>query len=167
MSRWLLLVPLLVAGVCLRESVGNEDTPPTAGTPPTKVAPEPPPPNPLKLPTRKEAMEMKLKSCQYLLEGIALTDFRKIEDAAKELIAISNLTDFLNAYRGVEYAFHVEIFRRPAETIQKKAADKNIDGVMVAYNDLTLSCLKCHQAMRDKRFDVNFEKLDKQRPQAK
>ena len=114
-------------------------------------------PNKLKLPTRKEAMALKLKSSQIVLEGIALNDFEKIQTAAKDLLVVSNLTEFLNAYKGAEYQFHVKIFRQPAETIIRKAKERNMDGVMVAYNDLTLSCLKCHQAMRDRQFEINTE----------
>jgi cytochrome c556 len=115
--------------------------------------PRQPEPKPLKLMTRQEAMQLKLRSAQAILEGIALNDFNKIQAAADQMIQISNASDFIRAYQGKEYLFHVELMRRPSETISKKAKDNNIDGVMVAYNELTLSCLKCHQAMRDKKFD--------------
>jgi len=60
----------------------------------------------------------------------------------------------MNAYKGQEYQFHVEMMRRPAENIAKKAKDKNMDGVMLAFNDLTLSCLKCHQGMKLDKFEI-------------
>jgi cytochrome c556 len=106
------------------------------------------------LPTRKEAMDMKLKSSQAILAGIALNDFEKIRAAADELITVSNVNDFLNAYKGAEYQFHMQLFRRPVEMIATKAKDKNMDGVLVAYTDMTLSCLKCHNAMRDNKFEI-------------
>jgi hypothetical protein len=117
------------------------------------VQPKQPEPKQLKLMTRQEAMQLKLKSVQTILAGIALNDFDKIQAAADQMIQISNASDFIKAYQGKEYLFHVELMRRPSETISRKAKDKNIDGVMVSYNELTLSCLKCHQAMRDKKFD--------------
>jgi cytochrome c556 len=104
--------------------------------------------------TRKEAMDMKLKSSQAILAGIALNDFEKIRAAADELITVSNVNDFLNAYKGAEYQFHMQLFRRPVEMIATKAKDKNMDGVLVAYTDMTLSCLKCHNAMRDNKFEI-------------
>ena len=135
-----------------------------AGTPASAV-PDEPPAKPAdddvkgklkKLPTRKEAMamEMKLKSSQAILAGIALNEFDKIQTAADELITISNVNDFLNAYKGAEYQFHMQLFRRPVETIAKKAKEKNMDGVLVAYTDMTLSCVKCHDGMRDKKFEI-------------
>ncbi len=130
------------------------------GAPSAAVAPQaggdkkPDEPKPLKLMTRQEAMLLKLRSAQAILEGIALSDYAKIQAAADRMIQISNAADFINAYQGKEYLFHVELMRRPSEDISKKSKDKNIDGVMVAYNELTLSCLKCHQAMRDKKFNT-------------
>ena len=135
--------------------------PPDAPVPPkVGIDPKPQDPDRLKLPTRKELMALKLKNTQAILEGIALNDFDKIQTASKELVATSRAADFLNAYKGTEYQFHIQTFRRPAEAIAKKAKEKNIDGVMVAYNDLTLSCLKCHEAMRDKTFEIDFQRDD-------
>ena len=134
--------------------------PDTPEKPKVGIDPKPSDGERLKLPTRKETMALKLKSTHAILEGIALNDFDKIQIASKELVATSRVADFLNAYKGPEYQFHIQTFRRPAEAISKKAKEKNIDGVMVAYNDLTLSCLKCHQAMRDKTFEIDLERDD-------
>jgi hypothetical protein len=129
--------------------------------PPAKPKVDPPKeaksPKWLKLPTLKEAMAIKLKSSQSILEGIAINDHEKIEAAAEDLIKIIDLTEFLNAYKGAEYKFYVKMFRQPAETIVKKAQVRSMDGVMLAYNDLTQTCLKCHQAMRDKKFEIRHE----------
>ncbi len=161
MKRLLLIIAvvlgILLVAVCNRTAARPPDEPRPSKT---GIDPKPGDPNRLKLPTRKEMMAMKLKSSQTILEGIALNDFDKIQTAATELLTVSRATDFLNAYKGTEYQFHTETFRRPAESIAKKAKEKNMDGVMVAYGDLTLSCLKCHQAMRDKKFEIDLERLD-------
>jgi hypothetical protein len=109
---------------------------------------------PLKLPTGKELMAMKLKQGQTILEGLTMNDFGKIRTVADDLQQICDANEFLNAYKGPEYKFHMQMFRRSVEAVAKKADDKNLDGVIVAYNDLTLSCLKCHQGIRDKMFEV-------------
>lgn len=147
----LFVAAILVIALAARSVAVPPDDPPK----PKADAKDLPEPNKLKLPTRKEAMALKLKSSQSLLEGIALNDFEKIQTAANDILVVSNLTEFLNAYKGAEYQFHVKIFRMPAETIARKAKERNMDGVMVAYNDLTLSCLKCHQAMRDRKFEID------------
>lgn len=140
----------LVAGAS-RSDVPKTDTPPKTDDPKAK-----PPAGDLKLPTKKQVMAAKLKESQSILEGVALNDFDKVTAAADELMRVTRANDFLNAYKGDEYKFHMTTFRRAAEMVSKKARDKNMDGVMVAYNDLTLSCLKCHQAMRDKVFDARL-----------
>lgn len=149
---------LFVAAILVIALAARSVAVPPADPPKPKAeAKDLPEPNKLKLPTRKEAMAHKLKSSQAILEGIALNDFEKIQTSASDVLAVSNLTEFLNAYKGAEYQFHVKLFRRPAETIVRKAKERNMDGVMVAYNDLTLSCLKCHQAMRDLQFEIDTD----------
>lgn len=154
MLRALIIISVLTAAILAAVCASTIAVPPGSGKKKDAGLPKPPEPNPLKLPTRKDAMQMKLKSMQTILEGIALDDFERIQTAAEQMVQVSNATDFLNAYKGMEYQFHVELMRRPAETISKKAKDRNIDGVMISYNELTLSCLKCHQAMRSKKFEI-------------
>ena len=155
------LSAIALVAVCNRTAALPPDRPP-----PSKPAldPKPDDPNRLKLPTRKETMALKLKGSQAILEGIALEDFDKIRDASQDLVSVGNATDFLNAYKGEEYRFHTLTFRRSAEAIAKKAKEKNMDGVMVAYNELTLSCLKCHRAMREKKFEIDLDRRDDTRP---
>jgi hypothetical protein len=155
------LSAIALVAVCNRTAALPPDRPPPTGP---ALDPKPEDPNRLKLPTRKETMAMKLKGSQAILEGIALEDFDKIRDASKELVSVGNATDFLNAYKGAEYQFHTLTFRRSAEAISKKAKERNMDGVMVAYNELTLSCLKCHQAMRERKFEINLDRRDDTRP---
>jgi hypothetical protein len=146
--RGILLVPVL--GLCLLVAgAGRSDVPPKAdqGKQPAGE---------LKLPTKKQLMQAKLKESQTILEGIAMNDPDKVSAAADELIRVTKATDFLNAYKGEEYLYQLKTFRRAAETVSKKARDKNTDGVMVAYNSLTITCLTCHQAMRDKQFDASL-----------
>jgi hypothetical protein len=152
MRRGLTLVGVL--GLCVGLSgVGGSDVPPkTDDKLPMK-------PGDAKIPTRKELMAAKLKHTQAILEGLTLNDMGKVSTASDELILVTRANDFLNAYKGDEYQYHLKTFRKASLAVGKKARDKNVDGVMVAYNDLTLSCLKCHQAMRDKEFDAALPKV--------
>jgi hypothetical protein len=151
MRRGILLVPVL--GLCaVIAGSGRSDVPPKGTTEPDKQ----PGKRDLKLLTKKELMQAKLKHSQTVLEGIALNDFDKVRDAADELLRITRAGDFLNAYKGNEYLFQLDVFKRAAEAVSKKAEGKNMDGVMVAYNSLTLTCLNCHQGMRDKKFDARL-----------
>jgi hypothetical protein len=97
-----------------------------------------------------QLMRNKLMFAQRLLEGIALADFNKIGRSADELIQLSKTAEWL-VYRTPKYEMHSNDFRRAAETIAQKAQAKNIDGVALAYVDLTLSCVRCHQYVREVR----------------
>lgn len=143
MRHVLRLVLVACVGGVLAGVVGGAD-------PPEKPADKDDP----KLPTKKEVMAAKLKLTQAVLEGIALNDFDKVDAAADELTRLSRATAFLDAYKGEEYRFQMTTFKRAVAAVGTKAKDKNMDGVMVAYNDLTLSCVKCHQGMRDKKYDA-------------
>lgn len=95
-------------------------------------------------------MTEKLDSSKSLLEGIALADYKKISSSAGRLIELSRMDQWL-VYKTPRYELHSNEFRRAAENIVQKATEKNIDGVTLAYFDLTMSCVRCHQHVREVR----------------
>ncbi len=98
----------------------------------------------------RQLMANKLQTAQRLLEAIALADFDKIGQQADKLSAIANQAEWV-AFKTPRYDLHSNEFRRAAETIARKAKEKNIDGVALAYVDLTMSCVRCHQYVREVR----------------
>jgi len=98
----------------------------------------------------QQLMINKLTNAQKLLEGIALGKFDKIEKHADELIQISKTAEWL-ANKKPRYEQFANEFARAAETIVTKAKAKNLDGVTLAYFDLTMSCVRCHQYVREVR----------------
>lgn len=92
----------------------------------------------------------KLKFAQKLLEGIALADFNKIATSAEELVQISKTTEWV-VFKTPRYELHSNEFRRAAEAVIKKARGKSIDGTVLAYMELTMSCVRCHQYVREQR----------------
>jgi len=95
-------------------------------------------------------MMEKLNSSKMLLEGIALADFNKITRHAETLIQLSKTAEWF-VYKTPRYETHSNEFRRAAETILQKARDKNLDGVTLAYFDLTMGCVRCHRYVREVR----------------
>jgi hypothetical protein len=95
-------------------------------------------------------MMEKLQNAQKLLEGIALSKFDRIEKHASELVHISKQAEWL-AYKTPRYELFSNEFQKAAETIAKKAKEKNMDGVTLAYSDLTRSCVRCHEYVREVR----------------
>ena len=99
----------------------------------------------------QQLMIAKLQHAQKLLEGIATAKFDKIEKHAEELARISKTAEWLAAHKTPRYEMFSNEFQRAAEDISRKAKDKNIDGVTLAYFDLTRSCVRCHQHVREVR----------------
>jgi hypothetical protein len=98
----------------------------------------------------RRIMAEKLQTSQKLLEAIAMGDFAKIGERADQLLQIANQAEWV-AYKTPRYDLHSNEFRRAAETIGRKAMDKHLDGVTLAYMDLTMSCVRCHQYVREVR----------------
>ena len=87
-------------------------------------------------------MVEKLDNSKKLLEGIAASDFTKIANSAERLIQISKTAEWF-VVKTPRYEVHSNEFRRAAETIIEKAKAKNLDGVTLAYFDLTMQCVRC------------------------
>ncbi len=100
--------------------------------------------------TLADLMQRKLKFSQTILEGVAVNDFAKITDGARELIEVSKAAEW-RAIKTPRYELHTNEFRRNAETLIQAAKDKNIDAAALAYVDLTLTCVKCHKYTREVR----------------
>jgi hypothetical protein len=98
----------------------------------------------------EKLMGQKLKSAQLLLAGLAVADFAKISSSADELIQLTKTEEWV-VIKTPRYEVHSNEFRRAAETIVRKARGKNLDGAALAYFDMTMSCLRCHQYVRDLR----------------
>jgi hypothetical protein len=95
-------------------------------------------------------MKRKLEAAQKILEGLALANFDSIVTNAETLIFISRQASF-RVLPTPEYELHSNEFRRIAGELANKAREKNLDGATLQYMDLTLTCVKCHKHVRDRR----------------
>jgi hypothetical protein len=105
------------------------------------------------LPNEAQVMQVKLKRFQALLEAITKEDYKAMEENATSLARITEMTAFLRAYKTEEYEVQARAFKRAASTLAAKAEDKNLDGATLAYLDMTLSCVKCHNHFRGRKRD--------------
>jgi hypothetical protein len=94
-------------------------------------------------------MMAKLKESQTLLEGLTTNDLGKVQKSAEELLKISKAAQLRNALKTPAYEVYANSFQRTAETIIEKAKAKNLDGAALAYVDLTMNCIRCHQYTRE------------------
>jgi hypothetical protein len=103
-----------------------------------------------------EMMQKKVKSAQLVLEGIATADSKMIAKNAEELIRLAKSTTW-PLILSPQYERHNAEFVRAAEKLVQKAKDKNTDGAALAYVEMTLSCVRCHEYVREHRRDARLD----------
>ncbi len=101
----------------------------------------------------QKLMDDKLRYAKMLLEAVSLGEFDKVSRSSEKLIQISQTAEWA-VHKTPRYELHSNEFRRAAESLIKKAKDKNIDGVAYGYVELTMTCFRCHQYVREV-VDVN------------
>ncbi len=124
---WFVFLVLVAAGVALAAApVGGPKKPPEQGN---------------------AFMQLKVKSAEMVLAGIAVKDFERIETGAAALVRLSKKTEFqMGSIPG--YDQHNANFRRTAEELVRHAKNKNLDGAALAYIQLTRNCVECHKELR-------------------
>jgi len=106
-------------------------------------------------------MKKKLAASQKLLEGLALNDFTMIKENSDALHDISLEASF-KSLKTPRYELYADEFQQTTEKLSKAAKEKNLDAAALAYVDLTLNCVKCHQHVREVRMTKrNDEPIDK------
>jgi hypothetical protein len=135
-ARWLL--PLILFAVTLPTMSGHSQDKPN--------------------PIVEGIMKRKLQYSQKLLEGIAINDFEMINDNAVGLITISKQAEWM-VLKTPAYELNSNDFRRAVSNVIDKAKEKNIDGVALAYVEVTLSCVRCHKHVREVKMGMLEEPL--------
>ncbi len=92
-------------------------------------------------------MRLKLQPVKGVLEGIALADFDMI---SKHAGAIHNLMldESWMVIQSGEYRHQSNEFRSIVEQLQQAAKDKNVDRATLAYVQMTIRCVQCHEMLR-------------------
>jgi hypothetical protein len=100
---------------------------------------------------KKEAslwMTRKLEFAQKILRGLTEADFELIEKEAGRMQVVGYLEEW---DRGdtPEYKRQLRYFTDANKELIRQAKNKNINGATLAYTQLTLSCVQCHNLIRD------------------
>jgi hypothetical protein len=107
-------------------------------------------PKPKDEPKKPTVMQRKLMHAEKVLEGLAVNDFVKIDKAADGLIdCVKDETWKINETE--KYLAFTGDFMRRVQGLKRAAKDKNIDAAALSYVDMTLTCVKCHQYLREDR----------------
>jgi hypothetical protein len=98
----------------------------------------------------RELMRRKLETSQAVLEAIALKDFNRVEKNAQVLIGLSQTAEW-RVIQTPRYLQHSTEFQEAAERLAKNARAKNLEGTVLSYVGMTLSCVHCHEYIRETR----------------
>lgn len=93
-------------------------------------------------------MRAKLASSQKVLEGLVDENFDLIRDGAKELVKITEATQW-HAEEDQVYAHYRADLRRTALKLVVLAEEKNLDGAAYTYMHSITTCISCHDYCRD------------------
>jgi hypothetical protein len=92
-------------------------------------------------------MRRKLEYSQRILEGIVTEDFKLIRKNAEAMQELGRSKAFDGA-KTTEYRAQFLIFDFANSELARLANEKKLDGAALAYTQLTLSCVKCHERVR-------------------
>ncbi len=105
-------------------------------------------------------MQRKLEYSKGVLEGLALSDTDKIVQNSQGL-SLMSMESAWNVLTTEKYLQQSMDFRRAADGITAAAKEGNVDRATLGYFDLTLRCVNCHKAMREKPSVIKRDKEGK------
>ena len=101
-------------------------------------------------PSLGDLMRDKLDHAQALLAAVVLGDHGRVERLANELVLLSEASTW-SPLQTVQYLHYASDFRESARSLADAAAERNTDGVSLAYMELTINCVQCHKHVRGAR----------------
>lgn len=99
-------------------------------------------------PLLADFMQQKLNSSTMILRGLMTDDLEMVETNADRLLKMSHEAKW-RASNDMMYLQHSTQFRHAVDDLRKKAADMSTDGASLAWVNVTMSCIQCHQWVRN------------------
>lgn len=94
-------------------------------------------------------MQRKLDSSQRILRGLVNGDMQDVRGGADVLSAVARSRSWAAREDDAVFAhFNVE-FQRLAGKLGRMAEQRNLEGAAYVYNQLTSTCISCHDHVRD------------------
>jgi len=92
-------------------------------------------------------MRLKLEPAKNILEAIALADYAMISKNAGTIRNLM-LDEGWMVVQTEDYRRQSDEFRKVVEQLREAASQKNLDGATLAYVQMTIRCVQCHQSLR-------------------
>ena len=141
-----ILCSLILAGAFLQLSIAAaEDKKPAVKKPVAKEGATPKEKGDYKNPSIW--MKKKLDYSQEILAGLTSEDFNKIADNARAMRALGKFEAFVRS-RNTAYTRQLQVFEDTNDEIIRQADNDNVEGVALAFTQLTINCVNCHKVLR-------------------
>jgi hypothetical protein len=140
-----LFCSLIVAGAVLTSFTAAEDKKPATKKPEAKEVQRPVE----KIDDKNPSvwMKKKLDYSQNILAGITAEDFDKIADNARAMKGLGKFEAFVRS-RNAAYTRQLQAFEDINDEIIRQADNDNVEGVALAFTQLTVNCVNCHKVLR-------------------
>ena len=99
-------------------------------------------------------MEVKLEESQNIFTAMTTADFEAIAKSADTLKTLNRVEGFVRR-KNPKYRTQLKSFEFAVREIEHQAKRENIEGVVLGFNQLTLSCVNCHKQLRDIKTEAN------------
>lgn len=93
-------------------------------------------------------MRQKLEASTQILEGLCTEDLQLVSDGSKVLLSMSN-EERWRVSNDIMYRRYSQEFATAVEELQKESSDQDMDGTSLAWINVTMKCLKCHEWVRN------------------
>jgi hypothetical protein len=130
MTRWLTILTAVILGMVLCGPTSGEDK---------KSADQD---------KSADWMKKKLELSQNMLAGLTESDFEKIRRNAQAMSLMDYLEKWARAGQA-DYKQQLTYFEYANQELIRQSKEKNLDGALLAYYQLTASCVQCHKIVRE------------------
>ncbi len=93
-------------------------------------------------------MKLKLEPAKKILEGIALKNFEMIQKNAEEIRKLT-LDEGWMVRQTLEYRKESQKFQKTMTLLSRAAKEEDLEAASLAYMQMTMNCVRCHELMRD------------------
>ncbi len=157
-STCVIIAGCLMLLVALHGTLASPRT--IASQPPVKAAEprkaEEPPASPPGRPEKSEDpkhilskfMRQKLQASSQILEGLCTEDLEMVSEGSAVLLQMSN-EERWRVSNDIMYRRYSQEFATAVEELQKESKDQDMDGTSLAWVNVTMKCLKCHEWVRN------------------
>ncbi len=96
-------------------------------------------------------MREKLVAAKMVVEGLTMEDFDLMRKGAEKMIVMSHAADW-QVLQGPVYIQDSADFRSAAKQIVESCDELSLEGAMMGYLEVSLSCVRCHKHIRKAKF---------------